>query len=373
MSVVLSRAACLASFSPDYATARRRFREAAAALGWSLEALPLDGAGPDGTPLTLDAAVSTTGEPTRTLVLSSGLHGVEGFFGSALQLALLQHWRARGAPPVRCLLLHGLNPFGMAWLRRVDAANVDRNRNFTLAGETYGGAPGLYSRLDPFLNPRRPPVHPDLSFLRAFWLVARHGMAALRQAVAGGQYDFPQGLFYGGAAPSPLQPLLAEHLPGWLKGSQQVLHLDLHGGLGAWGRPQLLLENPPSAGEHRWLLRHYGAGSFTTAGGSAIAYETRGSFGRWCLARQLAPRYLFACAEFGTYGPLRILAGLRAENQAHYWADPRSAASLRAKRRLRELFAPAAPGWRTAVIRRGMELVERGLKGLEGPAWEELS
>ena len=373
MSVALSRAACLAAFSPDYATARRRFRAAARALGWSLEALPLDGAGPDGTPLTLEAAVSSGGDHTRTLVLSSGLHGVEGFFGSALQLALLQHWRSSGSPPVRCLLLHALNPFGMAWLRRADPANVDRNRNFALAGEVHRGAPGLYRQLDSFLNPRRAPIRADVSFLRAFWLISRHGMPALREAVAGGQYDFPQGLFYGGSTPSPLQPLLAEHLPGWLRGSQEVLHLDLHCGLGAWGQPQLLLESPPSPWQRRWLLHHYGADSFATAGGSAIAYDTRGSFGRWCLARQLAPRYLFACAEFGTYGPLRILAGLRAENQAHHWANPHSVASARAKRRLRELFAPAAPAWRTAVIRRGMELVERGLRGLEGTTGPEIS
>jgi hypothetical protein len=285
----------------------------------------------------------------------------------------MQRWRASGPPPVRCLLLHALNPYGMAWLRRVDPANVDRNRNFALAAEIHRGSPGLYRQLDPFLNPRRAPTRADVSFLRAFWLIPRHGMAALREAVAGGQYNFPQGLFYGGSAPSPLQPLLAEHLPGWLRGSQEVLHLDLHCGLGAWGHPQLLLESPPSPWQRQWLLQHYGAGSFTTASGSAIAYTTRGSFGRWCLARQLAPRYLFACAEFGTYGPLRILAGLRAENQAHHWADPTSAASARAKRRLRELFAPAAPGWRTAVIRRGVELVERGLRGLEGASGFELS
>ena len=37
------------------------------------------------------------------------------------------------------------------------------------------------------------------------------------------------------------------------------------------------------------------------------------------MARGLAPDYLFAYAEFGTNGPLQMLAGLRAENQAHHW------------------------------------------------------
>ena len=52
----------------------------------------------------------------------------------------------------------------------------------------------------------------------------------------------------------------------------------------------------------------------------------------------LALDYLFACAEFGTYGPLRILAGLRAENQAHHWAPPTAASTVWAKQRLKELF-----------------------------------
>src|SRR5437588_7539084 len=34
------------AFFPDYATARQRFRQAASRLGWQLEALPVDYAGP---------------------------------------------------------------------------------------------------------------------------------------------------------------------------------------------------------------------------------------------------------------------------------------------------------------------------------------
>ena len=92
-------------FLDGYAKARQRFREAVTQLGWMLEAYPIGQTGPDGEDLTIDVAI-TPGERTdRTLVISSGLHGVEGFFGSAVQLGLLQKWAARGetAPPVRCV------------------------------------------------------------------------------------------------------------------------------------------------------------------------------------------------------------------------------------------------------------------------------
>ncbi|MCH5378139.1 MAG: M14 family metallopeptidase, partial [Planctomycetes bacterium] len=107
----------LAAFSPDYATARDRFRAAVSRLGWQLEAQSIGVAGPSGEDLTIDVGWSSGGDPDRVLVLSSGVHGVEGFFGSAVQVALLQRWASAAPPSTRCVLLHGLNPFGFAWLR----------------------------------------------------------------------------------------------------------------------------------------------------------------------------------------------------------------------------------------------------------------
>ena len=81
-------------FLDGYGKARQRFREAVTQLGWMLEAYPIGQTGPDGEDLTIDVAI-TPGERTdRTLVISSGLHGVEGFFGSVVQLGLLQKWAA---------------------------------------------------------------------------------------------------------------------------------------------------------------------------------------------------------------------------------------------------------------------------------------
>ncbi len=79
---------------------------------------------------------------------------------------------------------------------------------------------------------------------------------------------------------------------------------------------------------------------------------------------RFAPDYLFACAEFGTYGPVRVLAGLRTENQAHHWGTPGSAATLRAKSRLRELFCPTDHRWRTQVLQRSGDFIARALQGL---------
>ncbi|MBA4031043.1 MAG: DUF2817 domain-containing protein [Planctomyces sp.] len=354
----------LVVFSPDHATARRRFREAVLRLGWSLESHSIGAVGPDGEELAFDVGCSREGDPEKVLVVSSGVHGVEGFFGSAVQVALLEQWASSSPPPIQCVFLHGLNPFGFAWLRRFDEHNVDPNRNFLLAGEAFEGVDEGYARHDAFLNPRRPPARWEPFTLKALWLIARYGMPALRQAVAGGQYRYPRGLFFGGAGPSRMQKLLGENLPRWLKGSQRVVHLDFHTGLGPWGGCKLLIDYPLKERQRGWLTEWFGADSFEACESRDISYDAKGGFGRWCVSRGLAPEYLFACAEFGTYGPVQVLAGLRAENQAHHWGSPVAASTLRAKARLKELFCPASEAWRSQVIERSLELVGRAQRGL---------
>jgi hypothetical protein len=193
-------------------------------------------------------------------------------------------------------------------------------------------------------------------------------MPALRQAIAAGQYGYPRGLFFGGSAPSRAQQLLAENLPRWLAQSKRVVHLDFHTGLGPRGMCKLLIDYPLNERQRGWLTDWFGSDAFEASDSSGIAYEARGGLGRWCVSRGLAPDYLFACAEFGTYGPIQVLAGLRAENQAHHWGVPSASSTVRAKARLKELFCPAANDWRSQVLDRSLELVGQAHRGLIGVA-----
>ena len=353
-------------FAPDYATSRQRFREAAAALGATLEAYSIGERGPDGNDLTIDVAITPGIDAGRTLVISSGLHGVEGFLGAAVQLGLLRAWHARGAglPRVRCVLLHALNPFGYAWRRRVNEANVDLNRNLLSAGESFNGSPAGYSQLNDLLNPLRAPSRGEPVTLKFLLAIARYGMPALKQSIASGQYDHPQGLFYGGDRPSRTHEILSAHFDRWLGDSTRVMHLDFHTGLGAWATCKLLIDYPLSELQRQRLSRCFGADAFECTHRPDLAYRTRGGFGQWCVARNRERDYLYAAAEFGTYDPLRVLAGLRAENQAHHWGQPERPSTERAKQQLVELFCPRAESWRTRVLQRGIQLVHRSINGL---------
>ena len=266
-------------------------------------------------------------------------------------------------------MLHALNPYGFAWSRRCDADNIDPNRNFLLDGVEYRGGSEAYARLDGLLNPRRRPSRWDLFRPKAFWRLARLGMPALKDAVATGQYDFPAGLFFGGSGPSRTRQILEQHMKAWIGSAKSVVHLDFHTGLGGWGTCKLITDDTPSPAQRNWIARTFGSGAHEEGDSRGVAYQARGSLGRWCGAQNFAPEYLLAFAEFGTYGNLRVLAGLRAENQAHHWGRAQDRGTLRAKARLRELFCPASAQWRTRALAQGMELVEKAIGGmLEHPA-----
>jgi hypothetical protein len=352
-------------FSPDYATARRRFRQAAQDAGWTREAHAVGGAGPDGTALTIEAAFTEPQPAGKVLVVSSGLHGVEGFFGSAVQLALLARWREQQREPAaQCLFLHALNPFGFAWLRRVNEHNVDLNRNFLLPGQAFSGSPPGYAALDPLLNPRSPPAPWEPFRLKALWAVARTGMPRVKVAIATGQYDFSQGLFFGGAGPEATQEVLRQHLPRWLAGANDVVHLDLHAGLGRRGACKLIVDHALSDDQRARLARWFGPASFEGAEAREVGYASRGSLGPWLVSQRLAGRYLQAFAEYGTHGAVAVVSGLRAENRAHHWGEPAAISTHAAKQRLKELFCPADPAWCAQVTGHAVQLAQSALHGL---------
>lgn len=346
------------AFSNDYRAARARFRAGASARGFRLEAHPAGGED-----LTIDVALGGSEEPSRLVVVSSGLHGVEGFLGSAIQAALLED--DAGAWPLPrgsgLVLLHALDPYGFDRLRRTDAANVDLNRNFLRDGEPYQGCPPEYREIDWLLNPRRPPGRFDLLRIESIPAIARHGQAALKRAIAGGQYEFPLGLFFGGTGPSPTRRILEDQFPRWVGGAETVLHLDVHTGLGAWGKLALLLEDSVTPDRARWLADRFGR-DLLERPGRGISYPTRGGLGTWCQATFGDRAYDFLCAEFGTEPGLGVVAALRAENRAHHWGDPGSEGTRRARLRLREVFAPADPRWRSAAVARGLAAIRRGFE-----------
>lgn len=356
----LERAAARASaagaglFSPDYAAARTRFHAAALRAGATLDTLPLAARGPHGELLATDIAWLGARRPRRVALHISGLHGVEAFAGSATQLALL------AAPPWRpadgaLVLVHVLNPFGMAWLRRANEHNVDLNRNFHPDGGIWTGAPPLYRRLDALLNPAAPPAR-DAFALRLAATGMRHGMRAVRQAIAHGQHRYPRGLFYGGAELQPGPRLFIDWLQSRLDTAETVFVIDMHTGLGPHAADTVIVE--PGVGQApRPALGRALQRPLVGDQAHPAAYTVRGSLGA-ALPRLLpGARVEFVLQEIGTWSPLRVIHALREENRWHHYGDGNPGHP--AKRRLLEALCPASPAWREAAVTLGADLVHR--------------
>jgi len=341
-----------ALFSPDYATARSRFRSAAQAAGATLEALALDACGPGGEELTIDIARLGAPGAQRVLLHTCGLHGVEAFAGSAVQLAALAD------PPVRpdgctLVLVHVLNPHGMAWLRRANENNVDLNRNFPGPDGRWAGAPALYTRLDPLLNPPAAPGSERFRW-RLVTAALRHGFSALKQAIAEGQYVFPRGLFFGGKALERGPSLYLDWLRRNFSRAGYLFALDLHTGLGRRGEETLILEPGVRATPAAELERAFSRHLLDPAAGRA-AYRIRGSMGGALPQTLPGVRIDFVLQEIGTHQPIAVLHALREENRWHHLGGAGPAHP--AKQALRDALSPPSPYWRRQALLRGLELL----------------
>jgi len=355
---------CVA-FSPTYDVARQRFLEAARDVHAQTASYPIDQVGPSGESLSIDIAWVGAREPNQAVVVTSGLHGVEGFLGSAVQLA----WLVRLAsgevelpPRTTVVLVHAVNPFGFAWQRRTDSRNVDLNRNFVdrRVGEKYFGTPDGYGYAQKILTPSSVPSwmsYPTFLF-GAAWLVARHGAPMLRTAVASGQYEDQDGLFFGGYVPSESTALMQSQFWSWTRGADAVVHLDLHTGLGSFADYQLFVEQP-HARHLQWYWTHFDYERVVSVAERG-QYYAQGVMGAW-LARHSSVDYRFACLEFGTHPMIRVLAALREENRVHHYASRGTPVYSRAKKELLECFCPRSQLWRRKATRCALDVIRQAV------------
>ncbi|MFW6027550.1 MAG: DUF2817 domain-containing protein, partial [bacterium] len=217
-------------FAADYGDARGRFLRAADSAGLAPLSLKNEGGrAPDGGALYTDVVELGRRDAPALLILNSATHGVEGFCGSGCQTAFLD--QLDDFPQfdnVRILFIHALNPYGFAGLRRVTEDNVDLNRNFVDHTAPYPENPH-YDELADAISPTSI-AEADLkranARLRA-WRDAR-GARALQEVITRGQYTHPNGIYFGGHAPTWSNRTLCELVDEFAAGASRVALVDFH-------------------------------------------------------------------------------------------------------------------------------------------------
>lgn len=357
-------------FSTNYNWARGRFRKAVRRCGGKMVPLPLSARGRKGLHLTIDVAWFGAEKPRRVFVHSSGLHGVEGFTGSAIQLQCIREWVKNGKPKLPAdaaiVFVHAVNPYGMAWLRRFNENNVDLNRNFRQLGEYTPDPPPYWDTVNAFLNPPTPPSR-DWFYLRATRLLLRHGMPAMRQAVAGGQCLNPKGLFFGGTALEEGPGKFQEFMKQRLADAERIVAIDVHTGLGRFGEDRLLVDARIAGTDALQAMKQVFGERVELLNKEGIAYSAKGAQQEMYFRSFPRAKVYFASQEFGTYKPTRVLAALRAENRLHFYG---ARVSIRnpVKRELAEVFNPKSEKWRQVVLARGGEVIQQAVELAFGEA-----
>ncbi|WP_249674772.1 DUF2817 domain-containing protein [Pseudomonas abieticivorans] len=354
--------------SPSYRTLRERFLSAASAAGASLTRYAHPLAGPFGEALSTDVAVLGNPQAKRLLVALSGTHGVEGYYGSDCQSRWLESLAGRTLPDdVAIVMVHLINPWGTAWMRRVNEDNLDLNRNYLDFTQplpdnpAYAAVHDLYTCAS-LQGPKR-----DAADARFAALIDEHGWPGLMSIVEAGQYQFADGLFFGGVGPSWSNRTLRDIIKQHLSHAQEAMTFDLHTGAGAYGHPMLMTitQAPyPALADAQALFGPWlytlitGANTLSDTG---VAATSTGYTSQALVDALPGVRLMPFVIECGTYAGPQVHQHLRDDHWLHLYGDPLNATGARIKRGLLEQFYPADSDWQAVVWLRTRQIWERAL------------
>jgi hypothetical protein len=352
-------------FARDFSDARTKFRNAAFGAGARLTAYQNPLRGPNGEKLFTDLAWVGPADAERVLLTISGTHGIEGFCGSGCQTAWFAEGLAKAMPPgVAHAAVHAINPHGFAWLRRVTEDNVDLNRNFGDHTQPYPRNPGYDQLADAFAPKEWTPEARAAAKARIDAYAQEHGEMGLLAALNRGQHDHPDGLFFGGQAPTWSNRTLRKILRENFTAAKHVAGLDFHTGLGPYGVGELITGLPPDSDGVQRLRRWFGD-EITSPDLGSSSSPTLTGMNQTAMARELA-HAAFACIaiEFGTYPNDQVRESLFADNWLHAHGDLRSEQAREIKQEIRRNFYPDKDDWRDLVWTRAQAVMARMLTGL---------
>ena len=174
------------------------------------------------------------------------------------------------------------------------------------------------------------------------------------------QYEYPDGLFFGGARPERTTQYLRETLPGWVGKARRIIHVDFHTGLGQHETYKLFVGDEENSEPARQAAKWFGAEN-VEPWGRGTAYRARGLMATHFASVFGDRRYLCLTAEFGTYSATPVLRALRSEHQAHRFSRPGSVNYEWAKRQVMEAFCPRSGNWRESAVEQGLAIVKRAV------------
>ncbi|SFP84872.1 Protein of unknown function [Variovorax sp. OK605] len=357
-------------FSADYATARDKFLAACTLRGLTPQTYAHPLAGAQREMLSTDVVRVGPANARRVLVLTSGVHGVELFAGSGCQVDwLLTQHSAELPPDTAVVLVHAINPWGASWLRRYTEDNVDLCRNF-IDHSALPASPAscaydpLHAAID--LDPQDTDAAARGDAMLADFAKAR-GNDALYNALMAGQYTVPNGMGFGGQAPTWSRMTIEAVLRRHCAAATDVCIVDYHTGLGPYSYGSIVALQQGDDLQRmreafgRWVVAvHEGSAPDDF---SPVAGHTTPGYERALPHARVTAGVL----EFGTGRPRHMLDLLVRDQRE--WARGLGRTQLPGVRReLLDFFYPDDAAWQRSLVDQSRQVIGKGLRFLShGP------
>jgi hypothetical protein len=353
-------------FSSTYAEARSKFIAAAGARSLPWETYALTGHnGIDDEALATDVALAAPAAASGLLLFTSGTHGIEGYCGSGIEVALLSDdafLRAAREAKVALVFVHAVNPYGFSFGRRVNEDNADLNRNFRDFAKP---APvnAAYAEIHPLLLPATWPPTPD-NETKIGAYIAAHGERAFQDAVTGGQYAFADGLFYGGARPAWSNRTVRTILRRHAATKKRLGWIDIHTGLGPRGHGELIYAGRADEADLARAREWWGSQVTSFHDASSSSSALTGLMASAAYDECPNAEFTGIGLEYGTLPLAEMLHALRADHWLHNHPEAPAALRTAIRREMRDAFYIEADDWKLAVYDQAREVALKAVARL---------
>lgn len=306
----------------------------------------------------------SAGEKQNLIVLTTGVHGIEGYIGSVmLDVFFEEIYPGLDKSSTGILVVSNVNPYGMKYLRRYNENNVDLNRNFILDWDSFDLASNQeYPKVKEFLGPTGAAGNALWHEVGFYASLAKEaltvGADTVSDALLTGQYEYPQGVYYGGSGDEVSTVYLKDVFRQTLESEyENIVHIDIHSGYGP--RYNMVIFNSvyetmneaetKAAFGYDYVLSYDSEGFYATTGDTTDFY--------YRLAESMeSDKTLFStCFEFGTIGDaffdtILSLKYTVDENRNHWYPTTNSVTEQIIHENYMELYYPTETAWREKTV-----------------------
>ena len=306
----------------------------------------------------------SSGERTNLILLTTGVHGMEGYIGSVmLDVFFAEIYPTLNTENTGILIVANVNPYGMKYMRRYNENNVDLNRNFIEDWDNFDRSSNTeYPKVDKFLQP-------EGKMGNAFWhevgfylSLAKEaiftGADTISDALLTGQYEYPEGVYYGGDGDEKSTTYLKGVFRECLDSEyENIVHVDIHSGYGPRYNMVIFnsVQDETTEAEAVGMFGY----DYIIAVDSEEFYPTFGDttdyFYRLKNGMESDKDLYSTCFEFGTIGDSFIDSILSLkytvdENRQHWYPTENEITEAVVRENYYELFYPTETEWREKTI-----------------------